>query len=343
MQARSLFLLCKSLLAGVAVWCMLTVNAKGDSYLSNLTNLWTMGGIGDIHGVFPGGSPYGNYTAHFSTGAGHFAVNSVTFEFNSSMDSARQMSVQIFEESGSGSLFLGSFDSPVVDPAPTQWPGYTAFIDFFPTNKISLNPLSHYSLVLSMPASSPKAAALLFGTSSAYYSPTGWTMSPTTSGNPYAAREYVKLRVDATLVQIDTTPPTITVSANPHVLWPPSGQMVPITVSGIIADDEPGGTGINPSSVVYTVTDEYGLVHFDGSVSLHADGSYSFVAYLEASRRGNDGNGRQYWITVTAEDQAGNSASATGVVIVPHDLRNGGPHKPSLSLSHGTERRAPAY
>ena len=330
MQTRSLFLFRVGLLAGTAV---LAHAVEANSYLSNLGNQWTEGGIGDIHGLFPGGAPYGSDTAHFSTGAGYFAVHDVTFEFfASSLDSARQMSIQLFEETDSGSLLLGSFGNPIIDPAPTQWPRYTAFIDFFPTDKITLKPFSQYSLVLSMPASSPEAANLLFSRSSAYDSPAGWTMSPTTSGNPYASGEYLKLRVGAVLAPPDVTLPTIKVSANPEVVWPPNGRMVPITVSGIIKDDEPGGTGINPSTAAYAVTDEYGLVQDGGSVSIQAAGSYSFVVYLQAWRHGNDGDGRQYMITVTAQDQARNTGSATAAVIVPHDQGNWRPHNTAAAL-----------
>jgi hypothetical protein len=35
------------------------VSAQGLEYVSNLGDLWTEGGIGDIHALFPGGTPYG--------------------------------------------------------------------------------------------------------------------------------------------------------------------------------------------------------------------------------------------------------------------------------------------
>ena len=40
---------------------------------------------------------------------------------------------------------------------------------------------------------------------------------------------------------------------------------------------------------------------------LGAGGSYSFTVILQASRNGNDMDGRQYSITVSAKDFAGNS------------------------------------
>src|SRR5947207_2828930 len=80
----------------------------------------------------------------------------------------------------------------------------------------------------------------------------------------------------------------IPVSAKPTVLWPPNCNMVPATVWGTMTDHEPGGTGVNPSTGAYAVTDEYGQVQPRGSVPLGSDGSYSFVIQLQASRHGND-------------------------------------------------------
>jgi len=40
---------------------------------------------------------------------------------------------------------------------------------------------------------------------------------------------------------------------------------------------------------------------------------------LEASRLGADRDGRRYQVIVTAADKAGNRASASTIVTVPHD------------------------
>jgi hypothetical protein len=65
------------------------------------------------------------------------------------------------------------------------------------------------------------------------------------------------------------------------------------------------------------VTDEYGQVRPSGSVSLAPDGSYAFTVALQASRNGNDRDGRRYTIEVSATDQAGNQASLSATVTVP--------------------------
>jgi hypothetical protein len=110
------------------------------------------------------------------------------------------------------------------------------------------------------------------------------------------------------------TPPAITLSADPTSLWPPNGRMVPVTVSGTIADSGCEET----ATATYAVHDEYGIVHPAGSVVPRADGSFSFTALLQASRQGGDRDGRQYTITVHAENGAGASQKAI-VVTVPHD------------------------
>jgi hypothetical protein len=115
---------------------------------------------------------------------------------------------------------------------------------------------------------------------------------------------------------IDTTPPVVTVSANPTMLWPPNGAMVPVTIWGAITDS---GSGVNAKTAAYAVRDEYGQVQPSGPMILGLEGSYSTIVSLQASREGSDKNGRQYIITVSAKDNADNLGSASTVVTVPHD------------------------
>ena len=115
---------------------------------------------------------------------------------------------------------------------------------------------------------------------------------------------------------IDPIPPAITASADPSLLWPPNGKMVPVFVSGQMIDEH---SGVDASSATYVVVDEYGLVQPSGSVVLQSDGSYSVTILLEASRLGGDQDGRHYTIIMEARDLAGNLGSASTEVIVPHD------------------------
>jgi glycosidase len=117
-------------------------------------------------------------------------------------------------------------------------------------------------------------------------------------------------------VNIDLTPPAVSMLAEPSSLWPPNGKMVPVTVSGTITD---GLSGVNPSTAAFRVLDEYGDIQPSGPVSLGSGESYSFTVLLQASRNGSDRNGRQYKIIVSANDFAGNLGSAVTTVIVPQD------------------------
>ena len=115
---------------------------------------------------------------------------------------------------------------------------------------------------------------------------------------------------------IDVTPPVVNVSASPSSLWPPNGKTVQVNVSGTITDSL---SGVNPSTAAFAVMDEYGSVQPSGPVTLGTGGSYSFKVSLQASRNGNDTDGRQYRINVSANDYAGNLGTAAAIVTVPHD------------------------
>jgi hypothetical protein len=114
----------------------------------------------------------------------------------------------------------------------------------------------------------------------------------------------------------DTTPPTITVSADPASLWPPNGKMIPVTISGTITDTQ---SGVNAATAKFTVYDQDGTVQPSGPVTLAPDGSFSFTVMLQASRNGSDLTGRHYSITVRASDNAGNPGFGSATVVVPHD------------------------
>jgi hypothetical protein len=77
-----------------------------------------------------------------------------------------------------------------------------------------------------------------------------------------------------------------------------------------------GGSGVKVGSAAYVVMDEYGQIHPSGNLTLGAGGSYAFTVALEASRRGNDSDGRLYTIKVSATDNAGNEGSESATVTV---------------------------
>ena len=121
------------------------------------------------------------------------------------------------------------------------------------------------------------------------------------------------------IVRLDKAGPVITAAADPPALWPPNGKVVPVTVSGTITD---ATSGVDLTSAVYSVSDEYGRVQPSGPLVIAADGSCTITIGLEARRDGTDRDGRAYHITLRAQDIAGNTSAKTITVIVSHDQRN---------------------
>ena len=107
------------------------------------------------------------------------------------------------------------------------------------------------------------------------------------------------------LVKIDNASPVVTAAANPSTA-PKGPRPVTVTISGSVTDAVSG-----LASASFNVIDEYGTTQPSGSVTVQANGSYSFTLSLPASKQGNDKDGHLYTIVVSASDQAGNSASAT--------------------------------
>ncbi len=147
-------------------------------------------------------------------------------------------------------------------------------------------------------------------------------------------------------VTIDHTAPVIKItSVSPNSLWPPNGKMVPVTVTGMVSDNLSGV--VSPLTV--HVQNESG---YSGGFALPRSpvmvqptatnpqtgavlaGDFTFTVKLQARRAGFDFDGRQYAILVTATDAAGNSATASTVVTVPHD--QGHHHGGQSSHGHGS-------
>lgn len=134
-------------------------------------------------------------------------------------------------------------------------------------------------------------------------------------GNAVVEWDYVRLANHAP----DTTPPVISVAVSPPVLWPPSGQMVAVTISGSVAD---GQSGLDLASAYFVVLDEYCRVQPAGIVPVQADGQYEVTFFLEASRGGRDGDGRLYTVTIRASDLVGNQGTMSVAVAVPFNQRS---------------------
>jgi len=121
-----------------------------------------------------------------------------------------------------------------------------------------------------------------------------------------------------TITVVDTTPPTISVSVSPDVLWPPNHKMVEITATvtvGDVCDSEP--------TVVLTSIESNEPDNGKGNDIEGAEfGTEDYTFLLQAERDGS-GGGRIYTITYTATDASGNSDIGSATVTVPHDQGKG--------------------
>ncbi len=108
----------------------------------------------------------------------------------------------------------------------------------------------------------------------------------------------------------DYTPPTISFDVNPKTIWSPNNKMVDVNIVGTITDE-------NPYLTTILVEDEYDLV--EPKVIIENQTSINQVLKLEASRRGDDKDGRKYTVKILVTDLAGNTSLSTTEVTVPHD------------------------
>ena len=119
------------------------------------------------------------------------------------------------------------------------------------------------------------------------------------------------------VVKIDQTAPTLSLSATPNVIWPADNRPFTLSVEGTGADATSG-----LASVTYVVTDEYGApLSIDPRALSGNSNEWAEALTVEASRRGEDRDGRLYRVTATLTDRAGNTATAAADIVVPHDQR----------------------
>ncbi len=130
-----------------------------------------------------------------------------------------------------------------------------------------------------------------------------------------------------TITAVDETPPEISVSFTPDVLWPPNHKMIAVVPSIQVSDNCCGsdiavelvGAQMNDGDTedsfdpAYDIDSETGYIGDDIQI---IDGSI----FLRSERSGR-GDGRIYAITYEATDCHENTTIETGNVTVPHDQR----------------------
>ncbi len=123
----------------------------------------------------------------------------------------------------------------------------------------------------------------------------------------------------------DNLPPSLTVIVTPDILWPPNHKMINITPEVIASDNCTAAPTILLTSITMNEGDEtnsfepsYDANIGDGNTLNDIEVEENGKIYLRAERSGT-GMGRIYSITYSAIDAAGNIASASTEVNVPHN------------------------
>ena len=126
----------------------------------------------------------------------------------------------------------------------------------------------------------------------------------------------------------DSTPPEISVTCSPGVLWPPNHKMVeivPTVTSNDICDASPiiglYQITINEGEKINTYDPNYDDTLGDGNTTDDIRIDPGNRIYLRAERGGTNPEGRKYTITYKATDASGNAAMTSCEVLVPHDQR----------------------
>jgi hypothetical protein len=114
-------------------------------------------------------------------------------------------------------------------------------------------------------------------------------------------------------VNLDKTPPNLTCSPSPNLLWPPDHKLVAVNTAVNLSDPISGPDAFMLVSLTNSEPDSG-----DGDMQGFAIGAPSTSGQLRAERLGT-GTGRVYTFTYTGTDRAGNSSSCTSTVNVPHD------------------------
>lgn len=113
--------------------------------------------------------------------------------------------------------------------------------------------------------------------------------------------------------KLDVTPPTLTITLSPSIIWPPNDKLVPISATITVKDDYDPQPEIKLESITSSETLTAGDIQ---SAQLGTDDRQFSLA---AKRAGSNLAGRIYTITYSATDGSGNKATASATVTVPHD------------------------
>ena len=123
----------------------------------------------------------------------------------------------------------------------------------------------------------------------------------------------VVVSAEIPFTQADKTPPVLSFTLSPGILWPPNNKPVPITATITVQDDYDPEPEIKLVSI--TASEILSAGEIQDAVIGTDDRSFS----LAAMRNGDNMAGRIYTVTYSATDASGNQTTATAIVTVPHD------------------------
>lgn len=126
-------------------------------------------------------------------------------------------------------------------------------------------------------------------------------------------------------INVDKTSPTCSIRVSPTVLWPPDSKPVAITGAVTVGDNLSGiatvvGGTITSNEALGSGDVQGFIVNTTYTSPLKLSAVLNLNGTLVAKRAGA-GSGRIYSQAVAVKDQAGNTASCTWTVTVPHDQR----------------------
>lgn len=127
--------------------------------------------------------------------------------------------------------------------------------------------------------------------------------------------------VHTLIIRIDSTPPQLSCVASPEVLGPGNHQLRPVEVDVKLEDGLSGPAGFLLRSVLSSEAEEgRGDGHTLWDVQAWDVGTADTSGLLRAERSGR-GTGRTYSLVYEGQDQAGNRATCSATVSVPHAMR----------------------
>ncbi len=197
-------------------------------------------------------------------------------------------------------------------------------------NDITVECNSHCGTHGGVPATDPAIVAFLAGASAADICDANPTVGPDSypscfeDGNTVVHFTATDADLNAshctaTVRVVDTTPPTITVSLDRTVLWPPNHKLATINATVTVADICDPDPTFQLISIVSNELDN-GLGDGDTANDIQgADYGTADTQFQLRSERQGGGSGRRYTITYRAFDHTGNHTDAVVVVRVPHD------------------------